>query len=207
MKIKRLIGGNLESNGYIVYDKEGGEGWIVDPGYRAEAFMAACEKLDVTIKGLLLTHYHYDHVGAVDKLKTEWGCPVYLHRGDCDLYKKPVDVMLEGGERFAVGDETLVTLHTPGHTQGGVCFLSESDRSKAVFTGDTIFNVDLGRTDLEGGSEKDMIRSISQVCAKWGNDMTIYPGHGDPATMKFVREHNQEYLDCIEAAQSMEHGR
>ena len=197
MKIKRLIGGNLESNGYIVYDHEGGEGYIIDPGYRGEAFIAECEKLGVKIRGILLTHCHYDHVGAVDKLKTEWNIPVYLHRDDCDLYKKPVDVMLSGGERFFIGDESLLVQHTPGHTAGGVCFYSESDRSKAIFTGDTIFNVDLGRTDLEGGSESDMVRTINEVCAKWGNDMTIYPGHGDPATMKYVRANNQEYLDLL----------
>lgn len=197
MKIKRLIGGNLESNGYIVYDREGGEGYIIDPGYRAEAYLVECGKLELTIKGLLLTHFHYDHVGAVDKLKKEWGCSVFMHLDDCDQYGKPVDVMLSGGERFAVGDESLLTVHTPGHTRGGVCFLSESNRTKAVFTGDTIFNVDLGRTDLEGGSDDDMRRSINEVCAKWANDMTIYPGHGDPATMKYVRANNREYLDLL----------
>lgn len=197
MRIKRLVGGNLESNGYIVYDREGGEGYIIDPGYRAESFLAECVKLDITIKGLLLTHFHYDHVGAVDKLKKEWSCPVYLHRDDCDLYKKPVDVMLSGGESFQIGEETLLALHTPGHTPGGVCFFSESGKSKAAFTGDTIFDVDLGRTDLEGGSEKELARSINQVCSKWENDITIYPGHGDSATMKFVRANNREYLDLL----------
>lgn len=197
MKIKRLIGGNLESNGYIVYDKEGGEGYIIDPGYRGEAFIEECGKLSVTIRGILLTHCHYDHVGAVEKLKKEWGCPVYMHQEDCDQYGKHVDVMLLGGERFPLGDEWLLTLHTPGHTRGGVCFLSESGKTKAVFTGDTIFNVDLGRTDLLGGSDADMKRSINEICAKWAGDMTIYPGHGDPATMKYVRANNREYLDLL----------
>lgn len=198
MKIKRLVGGNLESNGYIVYDKEGGEGYIIDPGYRGEAFIAECEALELAIKGLLLTHHHYDHVGAVDRLKKQWDCPVYLHRDDCDGYKKPVDTMLLGGERFRIGDESLLTIHTPGHTKGGVCFLSESPRSKAAFTGDTIFDTDLGRTDLAGGSLRDMERTVKEIISGWGNDMTIYPGHGDCATMKYVRQHNQEYLDLLQ---------
>ena len=197
MKIKRLIGGNLESNGYVIYDKEGGEGYIIDPGYRADAFLSLCQTLDVTIKGLLLTHFHYDHVGAVDKLKAEWNCPVYLHKDDCDLYGKDVDHMLFGGETFQIGEETIEVLSTPGHTKGSVCFSAAGTKSKLVFTGDTIFNVDLGRTDLDGGSEQDMRHTVREIISTWGNDITIYPGHGDPATMRFVREHNREYLDLL----------
>ncbi|WP_206459483.1 MBL fold metallo-hydrolase [Anaerovorax sp. IOR16] len=195
MKIKRFIGGNLESNGYVLYDKEGGEAFIIDPGYLPERFLKACASFGLTVKGILLTHHHYDHVGAVERLKKEWDCNVYLHWQDVEHYKKTVDVMLEDGEVFFLGTEELHVVHTPGHTHGSVCFFSE--KSKCVFTGDTIFNIDLGRTDLEDGSETEMRHSIRNIISNWSNDITIYPGHGDSATMKYVRAHNREYLDLL----------
>lgn len=195
MKIERLIGGNLESNGYILYHQTGGEALIVDPGYNPDRFLTKCEELQLTVKGILLTHHHFDHVGGVDKISHELDCPVMIHRMDADMYKKPVSQLLENGDVLMLEEEPIEVLHTPGHTRGGVCFYCQ--QSKAIFTGDTIFNVDLGRTDLEDGSEAEMRYSVSKVAAQWTNDFTIYPGHGDPATMKYVRQHNREYLDFV----------
>ena len=197
MKIKRFIGGLLESNGYVVYQQEGQHCYIIDPGYNPKVFIDYIKKEKFNVKGILLTHHHYDHVGAVDRLKAEYDCPVYLHRSDCDMYRKPVDVYLEDGDAIDLEGEKLVVVHTPGHTAGSVCFYSE--KSKLAFTGDTIFNVDLGRTDLEDGSDKDMINSIRNIIDKWGNDIMIHPGHGDGCTMKKVRKINKEFIDIIEA--------
>lgn len=196
MKIKRLIGGNLESNGYIIYEREGGNAYIIDPGYNAPRFLKEITALRVKLLGILLTHHHYDHVGAVDAIVQATDCPVFLHRSDCDMYGKSVGRMLEDKETFLLGDEEIRVIHTPGHTSGGVCFFCE--KSKLAFTGDTIFNVDLGRTDLSDGSESEMADSIRSRIALWGNDIMIYPGHGDPATMKYVRKHNQEFLDLVQ---------
>jgi hydroxyacylglutathione hydrolase len=197
MKMKRLIGGNLESNGYIIYDKEKERGscYIIDPGYEPKRYIRELEQMDVQVLGILLTHHHYDHVGAVEGIVQRFGCPVYLHREDCDQYGNHVDNPLEHGQSIMLGEEEIKVIHTPGHTKGSVCFYSE--KSKLVFTGDTIFNVDLGRTDLVDGSPAQMEASIRNLISKWGNDITIYPGHGDPATMKFVRSHNREYLDIM----------
>lgn len=195
MKIKRLIGGSLESNGYIIYDKEGGEGFVIDPGYNGVRFLQEIEKLNIEIKGILLTHHHYDHVGAVEKLRQAFSCPVCIHWGDCDMYKGRIDREVADGDQFFIGDEELKVVHTPGHTKGSICYYSE--KSKIAFTGDTIFNVDLGRTDLTDGSEEEMMASVRNIISQWGNDITIYPGHGDPATMKYVRAHNREYLDLL----------
>lgn len=195
MNIKRLVGGNLESNGYILYCREGGDAYIIDPGYNPERFMKLCTEKQLHVKGILLTHRHFDHVGGVEKIHNELDCPVMIHRLDADLYGKPVDRLLEADDVLELEDEKLEVCHTPGHTHGGVCFYCE--KSKAVFTGDTIFNVDLGRTDLEDGSPQEMEASIRNIVSKWENDMTIYPGHGDPATMKYVRQHNQEYLELV----------
>ncbi len=195
MKIKRLIGGNLESNGYIIYDRDMGSCYIVDPGYEPKRYIRELEQMDLQVLGILLTHHHYDHVGAVEAIVQRFDCPVYLHREDCDQYGKPVDMVMEHDQTILLGDEVIQVIHTPGHTRGSVCFYSE--KSKLAFTGDTIFNVDLGRTDLADGSPRQMEESIRNVISKWGNDITIYPGHGDPATMKYVRKHNQEYSDIL----------
>lgn len=186
----------LESNGYIIYQRDGGDCFIIDPGYGAATFIDFVHEHSLRPKGILLTHHHYDHVGAVKKVRAEFDCPVYLHREDCDMYKKPVDVYMEDGDVIDLEGETIRVISTPGHTKGSVCFMSEE--GKIVFTGDTVFNVDLGRTDLEDGSEDDMRRSILDVVDSWGNDMYIYPGHGDGCTMKTVRRINAEFNDIVE---------
>jgi glyoxylase-like metal-dependent hydrolase (beta-lactamase superfamily II) len=120
-----------------------------------------------------------------------------MHREDLPYYKGAVDIVLEGGETLNLDVETITVLHTPGHTGGGVCFYAE--RSKVVFTGDTVFNVDLGRTDLPGGNAAHMRESLVSVVDRWSNDITIYPGHGDSCTMKYVREVNSEYIEMVSA--------
>jgi glyoxylase-like metal-dependent hydrolase (beta-lactamase superfamily II) len=104
----------------------------------------------------------------------------------------------QSGADAAAEGEPLHVLHTPGHSAGGLCFYLPD--SKVSFTGDTIFNVDLGYTHFPGGSEADMRASLINVVNKWGNDVTIYPGHGDPATMKYVREANREFIDIVASA-------
>lgn len=195
MKIKRFIGGVLESNGYVIYQQEGGPCFVIDPGYSPDRFVQYIKKMNLKMEGILLTHHHYDHTGGVKKLKAEFECPVYLHREDMDLYKEPVEYPLEDGDVVGLEEETIRVIHTPGHTRGSVCFYSE--KSKLAFTGDTIFNVDLGRTDLEDGSEADMVRSCKEVIDKWSNEIFIYPGHGDGCNMKKVRKLNQEFLDIV----------
>lgn len=196
MKIKRFIGGMLESNGYVIYQREGGDCYVIDPGYNPKVFIEFVQQHGLTLKGILLTHHHYDHVGGVERILDAMECSVYLHRDDCDIYRKKVDVYLEDGDVIDLERETLTVIHTPGHTHGSVCFYSE--KSKVCFTGDTIFNVDLGRTDLEDGSWDEMCSSIRDKIDKWDNDIFIYPGHGDGCTMKKVRQINREFLDIVE---------
>ena len=199
MKIKRFIGGLLESNGYVLYQQDGGEAYLIDPGYNSKVFIEYIKEHGFELKGILLTHHHYDHSGVADRVKAVFDCPIYLHRRDCDIYfkefKRNADVYMEDGDVFDLEGEELRVIHTPGHTGGSVCFMS--DKSKVCFTGDTIFNVDLGRTDLEGGSEKEMVDSILDIIDKWSNDIMIYPGHGDGCTMKKVRSINTEFLDIV----------
>lgn len=195
MEIKRFIGGILEANGYVISDPETGECYIIDPGYRPKVFIQHVKKEGLKPLGILLTHHHSDHTGAADQVRRALDCPVYIHRADADRYGETVDVWLEGGESLRLGEERFEVQHTPGHTKGCVCFLFR--KSRTCFTGDFVFNVDLGRTDLDDGSEEEMTASILQVADRWAGDITIWPGHGDPATMRTVRKINQEFIDII----------
>lgn len=194
MKIKRFIGGILESNGYVIYREERGSCYVIDPGYNPGVFLDFIRKKGLRMQGILLTHHHHDHTGAVKKLRAELDCPVFIHREDMDMYGEAAEP-LEHGDVIKLEGEAITVIHTPGHTRGSVCFYSE--KSKLSFTGDTIFNVDLGRTDLEDGSEAEMIRSCRDIIDKWNNEIFIYPGHGDGCNMKTVRRINSEFLSII----------
>ena len=194
MKIKRFILGLLESNGYIIYQRESGSCYIIDPGAKPDLFLKWMNQCQLNCLGILLTHHHHDHVGGVEKIVKALDCPVYIHREDMDRFKGH-GTSIEDQDIFQLDGETLTVIHTPGHTQGSVCFFS--DKSKVVFTGDTIFNVDLGRTDLVDGDPRQMEHSIRDIINLWSNDITIYPGHGDSCTMKKVRTINLEFLDMI----------
>ena len=196
MKIKRLVGGSLESNGYIISRMRGGSCYVIDPGYEPKRFIAYIAEQGLAMQGVILTHHHYDRVGGAEKRGDYFECPVMMHEQDAFVYRQPVDRLLADGDEIDLDGETLRVYHTPGHTRGSICMLSE--KSKVVFTGDTIFDTDLGRTDLADGSPQDMIRSCKAVIDKWSNDYTIYPGHDGAATMKQVRQYNQEFLDCLE---------
>ncbi|MGN0701787.1 MAG: MBL fold metallo-hydrolase [Lentihominibacter sp.] len=194
MEIKRFTGGILEANCYVISSR-GKDCYIIDPGYNPGRIIKYVKENNLNPKGIILTHHHNDHSGGAEKLHKELECPVIIHRLDADMLKRSADAFAEDGDTILLGDDKLTILHTPGHTRGGICIMSS--KSRVCFTGDTIFNVDLGRTDLEDGSEAEMRRSVLDVCSKWDNDITIYPGHGDPANMKTVRKINREFLDIV----------
>jgi len=195
MKIKRFAVGGLEANGYIIYQKEGGDCYVIDPGYEPDKFIKFIDENKLDLIGILLTHHHYDHVGAVNKIKGLKDCPVYMHRNDTDMYRAKVNVVMEDGDMIMLENEAIKVLHTPGHTAGSVCFFVE--KSKLVFTGDTIFNVDIGRTDLHDGDPYKMLATMKNIVNSWDNEITIYPGHGDSCNMKFVRKMNSEFIDAM----------
>ncbi len=194
MEIKRFVGGMPEANCYVISDRRG-KSYIIDPGYNPKKTVKYVEDEGLDVQGIVLTHHHYDHCEAAPYIRKELGCPVMIHINDADRYKNGADLLLEDGQTLDMGDDRLFVINTPGHTKGGICLYCPEQR--VCFTGDTLFNVDLGRTDLEDGSEEEMCQSILNVCNTWGNDVTIYPGHGDPATMKFVRKHNREFIDIV----------
>lgn len=195
MKIKRFTGGLLQSNGYVLYQNRGGQCYVIDPGNSSKTFIKYINEMQLDVKGILLTHYHSDHVAAVKKLKKHFDCSVAIHVQDMDRYGQPVDIPLEDGMVFDLEGENVRVIHTPGHTAGSVCFYSE--KSKLAFTGDTVFDTDLGRTDLAGGSEAALVSTCRNIIDKWSNEIFIYPGHGPECNMKKVRKYNMEFINRV----------
>ncbi|MBF8984799.1 MBL fold metallo-hydrolase [Lutibacter sp. B2] len=208
MNLKRFTVGMLETNGYVLYDEDTLKTCVIDPGDEGKTFIEYIEKNHLKLTAVILTHHHYDHIGAVSQLKKKYDVPVYIHKKDIIGLSDPTinysassskekismqaDKILSDGELINIGNTALEVVHTPGHTHGSICLKVKDEN--IIFTGDTIFNVDIGRMDLEDGSEKKMKNSIKNKVSKWSDDVIIYPGHGDCATMKSVREKNREFL-------------
>lgn len=208
MKIERIIVGMHETNTYILNEENNNEALIIDPGDAAKVIMKYIDRNQLQPMGIVLTHYHHDHTGATEELKKKYNCPIYAHKKEVEGLRDPQinlstvmcrklisiipDKVLSEGNTITVGNLDLHVIHTPGHTPGGICLKMKD--TNIIFTGDTIFKDDLGRTDLAGGSEDMLKKSITNKVSKWPDDTIIYPGHGEIATMKEARKSGHPYL-------------
>ncbi len=191
MKVKRFIGGPLEENGYVAYQKTGSDCYIIDPGHSADKILKFIRDERLHPKGILLTHHHYDHTEGIERILESKEIPVFLHREDIDLYKGNVDVILEGDDVLLLENEAFTVVHTPGHTGGSVCFYFEE--SKIIFTGDTLFCDDIGRTDFRDSDDRRMHKSCHKLNELLSNDVTVYPGHDNYNSMKAIRKINSYF--------------
>ena len=181
--------GSLQTNCYLVIDETTNKAAIIDPGAQADYIIREIESLGIEIDSILLTHCHFDHNGAVIELKDKYNVDIYLNKaeeeymdidssgifGKLPKFYKYVDE----GEEIKVGNLTFKTIFTPGHTKGGTCYLVGDN----VFTGDTLFNGSIGRTDFLGGSYNEIINSIETKLMILDNDINVYPGHGPKSTI------------------------
>ncbi|UCH43041.1 MAG: MBL fold metallo-hydrolase [Dehalococcoidales bacterium] len=202
MIVKGLELGPFASNCYIVGDELSHEGIVIDPGAEANRILAAADDLGLDIKIIVLTHGHIDHVGALSEVKSATGAEVAIHADDArslqarnpfgamlggSSQKTPSpDRLLKGGDTITVGNTSLLVLHTPGHTLGGICLLGEG----VVFSGDTLFNFGIGRTDMPGGSYNQLMDSIHTKLMVLPDDTIVYPGHGPETTIAKERQWN-----------------
>lgn len=193
MHIIRKTFGEMDNNCYILFDHDGGEAYIVDPGYEAGKIGAEIRKHRLHVRGLLATHYHYDHTDACGELKKNLGAGIFMSRKDAKHFKGTADVFLSEGDILKIGEEELRVIETPGHTSGGLSFLCET--SKCIFTGDTLFSTDTGYAIFESGSPDDMERSVKKIDALLSDDFVVYPGHEENATMAFIRRYNRDFRE------------
>lgn len=201
MIIKRLVAGAFESNCYIVGSEATKEGLIIDAGADARQIMREVKKSGLTIKLIVITHAHIDHIGVLKEIKQSTGAPVAIHSADAPRLQHPreekplgfpfqvpppADRLLAGGDSIDVGDIHLLVLHTPGHSPGSICLLG----SGVVFTGDTLFNYGIGRSDFPGGSYSQLLTSIHTKLMILPDATVAYPGHGPETTIGAERRGN-----------------
>lgn len=196
--IDTLTLGDYQTNCYIVRAEGSGSCAVVDPGYEAKAVLAFCRAKGLTIEGILLTHGHFDHVGAVKEIRKETGCRVYLCADDFRMPMgltagplEPTDTP-EDGDEITLAGLTFTVLHTPGHTAGSVCYVTE----EAMFSGDTLFRDACGRVDLPTGSWTAMLSSLKRLYES-GYEGPVYPGHGEATDMAAERRWNPYMREAV----------
>lgn len=195
-------------NGFVIGCERTREAVLIDPGDEVDELLAFVAQDTLSVKAILLTHAHVDHVSGVARAKRAHPVPIHLHREDLFLYDAavshgqlfglrveappPVDVFYEGTARFAFGDYEIVAHHTPGHCPGSVCLQlgKGGERGLDLFVGDTLFAGSIGRTDLPGANHETLMRSITQVLYSFGDDARVYPGHGPSTTIGQERRSN-----------------
>jgi hydroxyacylglutathione hydrolase len=208
MLIESRAVGPFMKNGFIVACEATGEAVYVDPGDEAPQLLSFVADRRLSIRHILLTHAHVDHVTGVAAAKGATGAPVYLHRDDLFLYEQavesgamfglaveaqpPIDVYYTPDQVIAFGRLEARPHHTPGHCPGGVCLHigGAAERDTHLFVGDTLFAGSIGRTDLPGGDYATLIESIRTVLFAFGDAAIVHPGHGPDTTIGHERRTN-----------------
>lgn len=195
-------------NGYLLGCEETREGVVIDPGDEVEALIDAASRQRLSIRHILLTHAHLDHVTGVKRAREAFGAPVWLHPDDLFLYEAapqqgrmfglvvepqpPPDRFYAPGQRLTFGRFEVRVHHTPGHCPGGVCLEvgTAGSAGSKLFVGDTLFAGSIGRTDLPGGDLATLLRSIREVLFRFPDDSEVYSGHGPMTTIGQERAGN-----------------
>lgn len=195
-------------NWFVVGCEESREAVVIDPGDEVELLLEAVTEHGLTVRHILLTHAHMDHITGVGRAKRALGVPVWLHREDEFLYRAvvqqgiafgfrvepqpPIDAYYEGEGPIPFGRYAARVHHTPGHCPGGVCLaIGRADASaRDLFVGDTLFAGSIGRTDLPGGDLETLLRSIREVLFRFPDETVVYPGHGESTTIGRERRTN-----------------
>ena len=191
LKTYALALGAYQTNCYIIHDEASKTCCVIDPGYDADIILDKLDSLGLSPEAILLTHGHFDHVGAVKELAAETGCQVYIHAADLSM----PPMMTAGplyytktyaeGTRLKLAGLDISVLHTPGHTPGSVCLLCGT----SLFSGDTLFQGSCGRTDLPGGDWATILQSLKRLAAIEGN-LWVFPGHGGSTTLRDEKRYN-----------------
>ncbi len=198
LMVKMFPVGSFAANCYVVHCRDTRQAAVIDPGFgsaqEAEAILSFIERSELQLKFIIDTHGHPDHTCGNGVLKYRFQVPICIHKNDAymlgesgretsryfgfDCTSPPADILLSEGEYVKFGDVTLKVLHTPGHSQGSIALIGETE----VFTGDTLFTGSIGRTDFPGSSDPQMQLSLKKLI-HLPDYFTAYPGHGSPTTI------------------------
>ena len=200
MILKHFVAGQLENNMYLLLDEQSKKGVLIDATELLPEISEAAEGYD--IEYILLTHGHFDHILGLNDLKNELHAKAVINKNDLvisdnineftRLFNMPdsqppvYEVFVEDGDEIISGNLKFKVIATPGHTEGGVCYLIDDK----LFSGDTLFMESFGRTDLFGGNYRKLEDSIKNKIFKLDENIKVYPGHGDETTIKHEKKYN-----------------
>lgn len=207
LQVKQFVFNPFQVNTYVLYQPQA-EAVVIDPACSTneefQELVDFIEQQGLALKFLVNTHCHIDHILGIQMLKEHFGVKTYAHIDDLPLLQMApghammfglyldtiptIDDTLTHGNLFNINDSKVEIIHTPGHTKGGICLYSEND--KLLITGDTLFNLSIGRTDLPGGSYETLIKSIKEKLMVLPDDVQVYPGHGNRTSIGFERKSN-----------------
>ncbi len=203
IRVLQIPLGPIETNAYMVANEETKKAIVIDPGMQPAELLFELEGYEV--EAILLTHAHFDHIGGVDEVKQKYNCPIYLHPNEHDWLNDankngsarwpqigapftttPADISLKNGQILNLIGQSIEVRHTPGHSPGSVSFVM----GDVVFCGDALFHRGIGRTDLPGGSQQQLIQAIQQKLMTLPPDTIAYPGHGRETTIGDEKKYN-----------------
>ena len=203
LKCDFRVVGPIQTNCYFLYREDTKECLIIDPGYEADKIEAYVQKKQLHVAGILLTHGHFDHITAADEVRKKFQTKIYASGKEKELMADPrmnvsvmmgdsvslkADVWLEDGQELEMLGETMRCILTPGHTGGGMCFYFP--KACMLFSGDTLFQESVGRTDFPTGSSRELIRSVREKLLVLPEAVRVYPGHGLMTTIRDEQMYN-----------------
>ncbi len=202
MELEILTMGLFEVNNYILFDKESQDIVMIDAGGDFELTKSKIEELGGNLQYILNTHGHFDHIAGDYDIQNHYNIPVYIHKDDEEQipyfkeylravgmpdYEAPQNITyFDETKIFKIGSNEIKTIHTPGHTQGGVSFLVKN----MLFSGDSLFYESIGRTDLFGGDYKQLVNSVKTKLFSLPDEIIVYPGHGRQTSIGHEKKHN-----------------
>ncbi|MCM3716799.1 MBL fold metallo-hydrolase [Fictibacillus phosphorivorans] len=204
MKWKKLTVGPVQENTYILFDTKN-EAIIIDPGSEGSKIIKYVESLKLKPLAVLLTHAHFDHIGAVDQMREKYQLPLYIHKKEKDwltdpskngskyfgqnIVAKPASHMItDADSTLRIGSFSFEILHTPGHSPGSVSFYLKN--AGTVFSGDALFAGSIGRTDLNGGNQEILLKSIHEQLLQLPEETVVLSGHGPETTIGMEMDSN-----------------
>ena len=203
MELQKCVLGMVFTNCYFLKNKETGELLIIDPADAPEKIFQKVEEMQGRPVGILLTHGHYDHILAAEAVKEQYQIKIYACSQEQEMLREPSmnmsgyggkstsikpDVLLHDLEVFTAAGFSIQMLHTPGHTPGSCCYYLEEEG--VLFSGDTLFYGSVGRTDFEGGSTADIVRSLHKLVDNLPEETEVFPGHDASTTIGYEKRYN-----------------
>lgn len=202
LKVLKFILGSMQTNCYFLIDTDTSEAIVVDPADECEFIEEKLETKNLTLKYIVLTHAHFDHMLALEKLREDTKAPLAIHKFDAPALLDPeislmarfagvyfpckeAEILLGEGDLLHLGSSEIKVMHTPGHTPGSICLINGEN----IISGDTLFRESIGRHDFPGGDYVSLMSSLKRLASVEG-DYKVHPGHGASTTLSHERTNN-----------------